>query len=416
MYLALFLHLYQPPTQFAKVLKSITDDSYRRLLTVIWKYPSAKLTINVSGSLTEQLAAHADLRRCLADLADLVEKGQVELVGSAAYHPLLTEIPRDEIRRQILLNDAINKRYFGDMYNPRGLFPPEMAVNRQVLEVVAEMGFDWILVDESAIKTQKSIRHWRIKKQKSFINQGLRVFVRNSDLSIKIAFSQIRTVEELKKEISARELGAEGYVLLAMDGETFGHHRPEQFELLSQLFAASSKDEIQLVTISELQDLIKTEPVEVELQTSSWGPWKRWKNPENPIHQLQWKLFHLATKTVRGSKYSSENSENSVSQKISEPEDQNIRSSDTPTHRHTDTPSRSEFSESRQWLKARELLDKAIHSDQFWWASARPCWHYQMVERGARMLKNVVSTRQAKELYDKIIETGLKLHGKRVIE
>ena len=253
MYIALFLHLYQPPTQFAKVLKSISDASYWRLLNIIRKYPTARLTMNVSGSLTEQLAKNADLRSCLVDLADLVERGQVELTGSAAYHPLLTEIPASEIRRQILLNDEINRQYFGEVYQPRGFFPPEMAVNHQVLEVVAEMGFKWVLVDESAIQVQsssaprRSLRDLKFKVQNSFVNQGLRVFIRDTDLSVKVAFSQIRTVEELTAELTNYQTDG---CILAMDGETFGHHRPEQIELLMQLFAASSRDEICLLYTS----------------------------------------------------------------------------------------------------------------------------------------------------------------------
>jgi excinuclease UvrABC helicase subunit UvrB len=61
------------------------------------------------------------------------------------------------------------------------------------------------------------------------------------------------------------------------------------------------------------------------------------------------------------------------------------------------------------------MLDRAIHSDQYWWASARPWWSLEMIERGAFELKETVlavpavSTEvkdRAKDLYFAIITTG----------
>src|SRR3989304_558431 len=74
-------------------------------------------------------------------------------------------------------------------------------------------------------------------------------------------------------------------------------------------------------------------------------PLARWDDPDNEIHKMQWELTELAIKAVRDSK----------------------------------DPG-----------KAREMLDRAIHSDQFWWASARPWWSLEMIERGAVELKEAV--------------------------
>jgi len=69
-------------------------------------------------------------------------------------------------------------------------------------------------------------------------------------------------------------------------------------------------------------------------------------------------------------------------------------------------------------------LDKAVHSDQFWWGSHTPFWHPGMVARGAKMLLKVVNTasgvskderKRAKKLYDEITTKGIKLYGKKPI-
>ncbi len=62
--------------------------------------------------------------------------------------------------------------------------------------------------------------------------------------------------------------------------------------------------------------------------------------------------------------------------------------------------------------KARELLDMALSSDQFWWASAKPWWSLEMIEQGAYQLKQVLitlnkdvqSVQNAKDLYSKILD------------
>ena len=62
-------------------------------------------------------------------------------------------------------------------------------------------------------------------------------------------------------------------------------------------------------------------------------------------------------------------------------------------------------------------MDAALHSDQYWWASARPWWSLEMIERGAKELKDVIliapassvkDKKTAQDLYAKIIFTGFE--------
>ena len=141
-----FLHIYQPPTQYIRTLKKVAAESYAPLIETFERNPKAKATINICASLTEQLVNHGyfDLVRRLGRLA---ERGQIELTGSAAYHPLLTRLPRSEVERQVRLNEEINCRHLG-VFKPRGFFPPEMAFSREVGDAVSRLGYDWVLIEE----------------------------------------------------------------------------------------------------------------------------------------------------------------------------------------------------------------------------------------------------------------------------
>lgn len=395
--IALFLHFYQPPTQFPEVLEKIVRESYDPVLTALENNPQVRLTVNMSASLTEQLSLnHWEI---LAKFRRLCERRQIELVGSAAYHPLLVKIPEVEVSRQIKINEEINTRLWqvssqrfkgiesGSVSKIRGFFAPEMAINTKVLSAVKSAGYSYILADESAIGSENSrlLGMGRIFSDKT---TALKVIVRHKESSLGVAFSKIQTTADLL--LKASQLYGSNYLILAMDGETFGHHRPEQLNLLSSLFSSSVAPDgssgLSLISISEL--LLRNSSSEpVSIQESSWAEsFDRWDSPINPIHKYQWELLNLAIETL--STY----------------------------------PERDE-----SYWQARNLLDKGLHSDQFWWASYKPCWHYKMVQRGALLLLTSVSIlreedieikarkAQAEDLYHKLTSTSLEMYGDTVV-
>ncbi len=347
MHFCLFLHIYQPPTQDRKMTKKIAGESYEKIISLLEEFPMAKITLNINASLTQQLYEVGE-ERLLERMAHLAYGGQIEFTGSAAYHPILPDLPKREISRQINLNTSINQSYFGSAYQPRGFFPPEMAYDYRVGEVVEKHGFEWIIVDGTAVATwEKYLSH--IYRSSS---GRLLAFPREDELSYRIAFGRVRTMLGLLRFMTDKECRKRQYVIFAMDGETFGHHQPKQLVLLRDLFKANRDDKrVQLTTISEL-DSLYPKRVQTELLSSTWGytefvdgqrVWVRWRNPENPVHSVLNEIRSLALHEV---------------------------------HVEDDT--------------SRELLDKALNSDTYWWSSGKPYWHPGMVYRGAEMFCDAV--------------------------
>ena len=441
--LSLFLHIYQPPTQFSDVLRIITEKSYLRITEILKRIPEAKLTLNIPGALTEQWEEHG-FNRLITDLTDLVRKGQVELTGSAAYHSLLFKLPKSEIVRQIKLNERINRHYFGDTWAPRGFFPPEMAVDERVLKVIEECGYEWVVLEQvqsSPLRQGGGQAPFKVQSENRqvFLRRGgkLKIVFRNRELSLKVAFGKIRTVEGITTAICENRLLISENPVLVLDGETFGWHQPEQLGLLEEFFTTAVETQhtasLRCFTVSELVDRL---PVgsEIRVGKTSWGKrverggevyYPRWEDPENEIHQMQWELTNLAIGAVQSSKHKV--SVNGVSG------DRGIRGKKNTAVETIDTLDTIEAAdakegltaERRQWLEARHLLDRALHSDQYWWAGGREFWHPQMVGRGARMLRDTVLTvpdasnidrRKARDFYGRIVETGKELHGEEVKE
>lgn len=377
MKLAFFLHIYQPPTQDSKVLRKVTRQSYVKLVRLLEDFEDAKVTLNINASLTEQLARIGN-KDLLDRIKRLAQRGQIEFTASAAYHPILPDLPKREIIRQINLNQSINQTYFGSAYETYGLFPPEMAYEDIVGEVAKQMGFKWILVDGKALGRKRKILRIIYRKKGS----DLLLFPRNDEISIKIAFGRIKTVLGLIRAIGAGELSKDQYLILAMDGETFGHHQPKAINFLREIFKANSQDKrLQLVLISELlEDFDKRSSVEI--LPSTWGytekidgeaVWVRWRNSENPVHKNLNRIRKLAILLV-------DNGE------------------------------------------SREILDRALNSDTYWWSSGKPFWHTGLVKRGTRLFVETIlkskkskaaQKQEARQLYKEILSEGYRLYGKK---
>jgi predicted glycosyl hydrolase (DUF1957 family) len=381
MYWANFLHFYQPPTQKKYWIDRVTEESYQRLLRELRAAPKARVTMNINAVLIEfwDKFGYQDVIR---GYRDLLERGQIELTASAKYHPLLPRIPREEMIRQVEISNETYKKHFGDLYRPKGFFPPEMAYDREVAEMVASLGFEWIIVEELSFAREfNKVDYRQIYQVKGTSVKGreepLKIFFRERDFSYKVLSGQLGTASLFLKALGKR-FERDEYLLTAMDGETFGHHRPGMEKLLFELYKTPG---LKTALLSELPAIFPKRE-ETETRPATWAlmqkdlekniPFARWDDPDNQIHQMQWELTDLAIKAVR------------------------------------------RFSQSG---KGRDLLDKALHSDQYWWACARPWWSLEMIERGAYELKEAVRASKggkredvdkAEELYYKIITTGFQ--------
>lgn len=405
-----FFHIYQPPTQFPEVLRDITKKSYEKIIGVLKRNPQINITLNINASLTEQLAAQG-FQRLIAEIGGLVDNGQIELVESAAYHPILTKIPENEVVRQIKLNRQINSKYFGRIYKPVGFFPPEMAFSQKLAQIIDYLGYQWVIISETSFP-ESEIEYDRIYR---IAGTSLKVFFRDGFPSIKIAFRRIKSASDLRNLLGER-INKNEYLLTAMDGETFGHHIPKSESLFEQLLTMR---EMKTVRISDLFDMFLLGSFVVPHE-STWGTTKKdlsrkllypkWDLPSNPIHRYQWHLLDIAIDTVQKSKFAFPTSH--LSKRSEDPE---LAEGQPPA---------SVAAEQLQWWKARDMLDKAPHSDQFWWASHNPCWHFQMVKKGAEMLREIVlvvpdssvrDRQEAMRLCEEITTTGLELYGDTVI-
>jgi alpha-amylase/alpha-mannosidase (GH57 family) len=387
MFWANFLHIYQPPTQKPYWINRITEESYRKIFRLLLENPDAKITMNISGVLLEffDKYGHTDV---IEMIKKLLLSDQLELTGSAKYHPLLPFLPEEEIIRQVKLNEETLRHYFGPQLKLQGFFPPEMGFSPELIKVISSLGYKWIIIDELSFpKNLGQQKYDRIYQAANF--KDFYIFFRERQMSWIILSGQIGTGELLIQSLKER-LNNNEYLLTAMDGETFGHHRPGLEALLFEIYKS---DKLQTVKISDLPSLFP-ERQEIQPLSSTWAlmekdlekkkPFARWYDEDNIIHQAQWELTNLAIEAIGKAK--------------------------------KEDPSYEEI---------RQSLDKALHSDQYWWASARPWWSIEMIECGAKELYEVVASLsgmpedfkiKAEKLYHKIVFTAFDWQRSGIVE
>ena len=439
-YWAPLLHFYQPPTQMHWVLKKVCDECYRPLVQLFHDLPYATVTVNINAVLTEMLDEHG-MSDVIYGLRELGEKDRLEFTGSAKYHAILPLVSEDEMLRQIVHNHQANRRFFGDSYSPQGFFPPEMCYSRNMVKSVLDTGHRWMILSGIACPAPwPTTSVYEIPSEA----RSLSVFFRDDYLSNRVSFRQTdaRAFVDTLKDLKRRS--EDTYVITAMDAETFGHHiqyweklfladvyrtietdavnqrKPQNSDLSKNNSSGKSvmdrpgdpaqeheqmlnssdvadASEVRVVTLSKLLDIMPSAGP-VEPRASSWStsiediragnPYPLWKSPENIVHQLQWQHLKLAI---------------GLSQKASEV------AANEPSRFYADI--------------ARNLLDRALHSDQFWWASKRPWWDMNLVHRGLVEQREVVfnaykaikvsglSEEEKQEYYYRVVASR-DLHGK----
>ena len=374
MHWANFIHIYQPAAQKPVWVKRIADDSYRKIFSGLRGIKRAKLTLNINGVLCE-LLDQAGARDVLDDIKKLIDGGNLEITGSAKYHAFLPLLPEEEIERQIILNEQALNKYFGGNWKGGGFFPPEMAYSKKVAEAAKKLGYKWIIVDEMAFPAGKRFSRgtvYEIEGVKDFF-----VFFRERNLTFKILSAPVAGALPGILNFLEPRFGKDEYTVTAMDGETFGHHRPG----LENLFFELLKEErIKPSTISEILNNFKKREI-IDPRPSTWAsmprdfkinqPYFRWRDKDSVLQNSQWELLYLAVEAVKRD----------------------------------------------EKQKTREALDKAMHSDQFWWSSARPWWSLEWIERGAHDLREIIKNsetaseeekQKAEELYKNIVYTGFE--------
>ena len=142
---------------------------------------------------------------------------------------------------QVLWGIADFEYHFG--HKPAGMWLPETAVNNETLEVLAECGIEYIILApwQADVKDLDNSHPYRVDLP---AGKRMAVFFYNQDLSTRISFDPGATINAddfllemlLPKFRSVKSINDEPQlIMIASDGELYGHHQPFRDKFLGYL-------------------------------------------------------------------------------------------------------------------------------------------------------------------------------------
>ena len=369
------LHFYQPPSADNETIIEAAEKSYKRIISALKRHPQIKFTLNLTGCLLDRLEI-LGYGGLINDLKTMLLSGQVELTGSAAFHPILALLPDKEIIRQIKMNEEILKKYFGAEFSAPGFFIPEAAYGIKVAKIVKKLNYRWIMLDEISVSPKLN----QLNSSNLYIDK-------NSDL--KILFRQRQNSKKYAPQVIFKLIKGlkEQTIITVTDAELYGLRHKDFSYAFEKLL---KRPEIKTLTASEyLTGLSQVK--KISARASSWEstekelknnlPYFLWQSKKNKIQILLWQLAGAAIANI------------------------------------------NKYPKDRNYFWSRQHLDRGLASCTFWWASAHDfklygqiSWNPDEIEKGANeLIKSIRALADPKTKPAKIKAEQLYIKIKQLI-
>ncbi|MCS7170786.1 MAG: DUF3536 domain-containing protein [Aquificaceae bacterium] len=177
-------------------------------------------------------------------------------IASGYNHTILPLDPEEDREVQIVWGIKAFEKIFNR--KPRGFWLPELAVDKKTLSLLVKHGINYVILAPHQVKTKGTFLRQHLPEG------HIDIFVYDGELSHGIAFGElINNMEEVIKRTQHRK----GITLIAVDGETFGHHKKFGEMGLAYLLERHPK----VGTLEGIYDLMSPEGVTDIMEFTSWS-------------------------------------------------------------------------------------------------------------------------------------------------
>ena len=271
------IHNHQPIGNFDFVFEDAYQKSYLPFLQVLKNHPSIKISIHFTGILIDWLEQnHPEL---LNMVAEMVERGQLEVMSGAYYEPIISVIPEQDRIGQIRKLTQRVHSLFG--YQATGMWLAERVWEPDLPSSLAGAGIKYTILDDTHFKyaglEDSDLTGYFLTEN---LGQSVALFPINKHLRYTIPFQDPqKTIEVLGN--MANEQGS-NLLVFADDGEKFGvwpntYRHVYENGWLENFFKTleDNSDWIELIHFSEV--LEELPPVgKIYLPTASYSEMMHW--------------------------------------------------------------------------------------------------------------------------------------------
>ncbi len=264
------LHFYQPRRNDYYTEK-INQECYKPLAeNGVFKH----ISFNVGPTLMDWMEKNDK-----KTLDSIIQSDEGQAIAQPYSHRLLPLANDLDVETQIIWGKKHFEKYF--KREPKGMWLPETATSKRVLKKLVEHGIEYTIGGFNQNKTNNQTdKVFEIDLD----GEKIKYFFFN-EISPKLAFNSKReknggayldNVERTLEELREKE---DGFILLAYDGETFGHHKP--FTEKWQAYFPEGVAKVEGLDLMLIHNLNGEFTMEGEVhEDSSWsclcGGLKRW--------------------------------------------------------------------------------------------------------------------------------------------
>ena len=213
-------HDYFDKKKNKEILKKVARKCYiptnKVMLNLLKKFPDFKISYSFSGVVLDQLEEYSP--EALASFKELVDTGQVEILGETYYHSLAFLYSKKEFSEQVRLHKEKIKKLFN--YEPKIFRNTELIYNNELAGFIEGMGYKGVLAEGAD--------HILGQKSPNFVyhptaSKNIKLLLKNYNKGWK---EWPLTVPKFSKWVNANN-GNGNCINLFMDYETFGEHQWE---------------------------------------------------------------------------------------------------------------------------------------------------------------------------------------------
>ncbi|MBI2094211.1 MAG: DUF1926 domain-containing protein [Candidatus Omnitrophica bacterium] len=143
-YLLMAIHCHQPVGNFGFVLEEAYAKAYEPFLAVLERHPRIRLALHYSGCLLDWLLEHQP--GFVKRLKALVKRGQVELLASGYYEPILPLLPEPDRQGQIAKMRTALQEHCGETHS-EGLWLTERVWEPDLPQSLDHAGIRYTMLD-----------------------------------------------------------------------------------------------------------------------------------------------------------------------------------------------------------------------------------------------------------------------------
>jgi len=274
------VHNHQPVGNFDHVFEEAYQKAYKPFLEIVEAHPKIKISYHNTGILFDWFEEHHP--EFIDKINKMTRKGQLELLTSGYYEPILAIIPdRDKIGQIIKHKEYLKKRF---NYEAEGMWLAERVWEQHIVKQISQAGVKFVVIDDTHFKyagfKDSDLRsYFRTEEQGSVLH----IFPIKKKLRYTIPFQPIPDTFEYLSQIATED--GKDIAVCADDGEKFGLW-PETYDTvytenwLDNFFTELEKnlDWVNLCHFKDVMENIEPQGL-VYLPTSSYAEMMHWSLP-----------------------------------------------------------------------------------------------------------------------------------------